>query len=89
MEINHGTINIKEIQENDLILSPKYYLNILPKLKEKFIFNNPLNNQTYKIKLDLEKLNLNTKLFIYHLLGVQKKYNNVLEVMKGGLNKLK
>ncbi len=79
------SVDFETIKNNDSILSPKYYLNVLPKLKETLIFNNVLTGVTYKMKLDLDNLDLNTKLLIFDLLKAREKLNRIIKYTKEGL----
>lgn len=90
MEPKHGTISIKTIQENGSILSPEFYLKILPELEKPIKFKsalNPLFERT--IKLNLEKLDIDTKLLIYSLLQDKEKLIKIEEYLKGGIKEIK
>ena len=81
MEIK--TVSIKEIKKNDFILSPIYYIDILPFLKQEFIFQNKLTGNTGRIRLNLDKMPLEEKCFIYYLLKQKEKYNKIHDILKG------
>jgi len=75
------TISIAEIEENENILSPKFYISILPKLQEEHIYSHALTNQTRKIKLNLQCLDLPTKLFIYDLINIKERNNKIIKII--------
>lgn len=83
--MKYGVIDIKKIEKNDFILSPEFYLTILPKLEEEFIFKNALRGDTDRIKLDLDNLDLKTKLFIYDLLNARERLNKIRKIERGGI----
>ncbi len=82
-------VTASEIAENDFILSADYYISILPELEKEHIFKNPLSNQTARIKLNLKKLDAQTKLFIYDLLKARERLNKIRAIERGMSETLK
>ena len=76
-------VSIREVEKDNFILSPKWYLIVKPTLEKKFTFTNELTGNIEYLKLNLKKFTFKEKLFIYYLLERREKYNKIFDILKG------